>query len=177
MASIIRCPECGKILEDNVRVCPDCGYPLPQQTQKQQNYSVSSEADSKSVLNLLSNESILFEAEWSYLLVWLCAIIGLLFSIWGFTMDTTMGIIMLIVFAILTWVAYKNIKKKKFFITNCRVVTNIGMLFEMPIENWESILVSGPIFIIRGIGGTWIVIGGIKNGYEARACFTNLKNK
>ncbi len=152
--------------------------------------------------NLLPNEQIIASAKWHYMKNWTLAIIPFLFTIVcfittifgsiflgsffvGMFLDTIICIaITLILYYFNKWLN----KYDEFVITNLRVVAKVGVIrrvaFELLNEQVESIGISqgimGRIFgygtlIIGGVGASKVRIRFVKDPFEIRQHFYNLK--
>ena len=145
--------------------------------------------------SLLKDEKILYAAEWSYVYWGLFMVIGFIYAMVKFSIQSEYigsagGIFVITLFfiAVLAILMYFSIKKSELVITNRRIILKYGIIlrktFELPIDKWESLSVDETLlgricnfgFVkICGTGASRAIAGPIENPFKIRDYFVKAK--
>lgn len=211
--AVIECPTCGYPCDENaqnVGSCPECGMPLRKKSNDSHTNQASTSRKISSdtptgltpldgdMVDLLKNETVLFRAKWSFVYVWLWAIIGVILTIitgvtmnnyyYGYGDSSLSWLIILILTIVVGIISYYSIKKSVLLITNHRIVLKKGLIIrkvlELPIDRWESVWVVETLFgricgygivAFRGVGSSMGIAAPIKDAFAVRKHFVEIK--
>ncbi len=189
------CPECGKIFNETVHACPNCGCPANDCSVHLDDNRTEKKLDR---ISLLPGETVVASAEFNIIpFIILCSALAIISIILINVFDSNgiynaglaISLISMLIISTLSAVLVASTSWAMYFvITNKRVIAYYGLLiwvsFELKIEKVESITIYQGLFgrifkcgrvRVCGVGASKVMVPFIKRPFEFRQHFFDIQ--